>query len=145
MSGPNQAVTTTLSSERIEKPPTARQSDTFMDGQQQNKTTIDMKTGNRKDLNSSQIFILHQNVQILNNKLLQLTVLLQLDLKKCSELTDSMEVSSTQEVTRCATTQELPNMLWNPKVHNRIHKSLLLVTILSQTPTQAMPPLRDPS
>jgi hypothetical protein len=54
----------------------------FMDGYQQNKTTIEIGVDNRKDLNSSQILIPHHNVQRLKNKLLELTVLLQLDSKK---------------------------------------------------------------
>jgi hypothetical protein len=51
----------------------------FMD-RRQNKTRIDMNL-DKKDLNSSQISNLHYNVQSLKNKFLELTVLLQLDLK----------------------------------------------------------------
>jgi hypothetical protein len=31
-----------------------------------------------------------------------------------------MDLSFTQEATSCASTQELPNILWNPKVHNHL-------------------------
>jgi hypothetical protein len=50
-----------------------------MDGHQQNKIRISID--NKTDLNFSQILILQHYVQRLKNKLLELTILLQLDLK----------------------------------------------------------------
>ena len=63
-------------------------------------------------------------------------------------VTYSMEQSPSWEANWFAASQEIPCILWNPKVHYRIHKCLPPVPIWSQlgpvhTPTPHF--LEDPS
>jgi len=47
-------------------------------------------------------------------------------------LLHSMEQSSSWEANRFSASQEIPRILWDPKVHYRIHKCPSPVRILSQ-------------
>jgi hypothetical protein len=51
-----------------------------------------------------------------------------------------MELSPSWEAANCAATQELPSILWNPKVYYRVNKSIQLDPILSQiNPIRTIP------
>jgi hypothetical protein len=43
-----------------------------------------------------------------------------------------MEKSPSSEANSCLATQKVTSILWNPKIHYRVHKILLLDSVLSQ-------------
>jgi hypothetical protein len=60
---------------------------------------------------------------------LDLTVVREMQTNK---LTNSMELNPSREANSCTVIQEIPSIIWNPKVHYRVHNSQTLISIPSQ-------------
>jgi hypothetical protein len=59
--------------------------------------------------------------------------------------TNSLVLSPTGAASDYRATQELPNILWDPNVHYRVHKSPLLVTMASHMNPVHPPPSASPT